>query len=565
MTILNSRSGRTRPRRGRIVAVFGGAVLAAVALVTTGSGVAAAATPAELLTAACSRYVAIPFSVNGIPRGSNCVGANLTGADLTGANLVYATMNGANLTDANLTDANLTDANLTDANLTGANLTGANLTRADLTGADLTGANLTGTSALPRNITVPATSADGGPATWTTPTMLAGLTFGTCTHTSGSAFPVGTTQVTCTIGNDNGHGSGTFTVTVRAYTEAPVFIAAGPVTVNGIAGTELTHTFTTTGSPAPTVAVTSGTLPAGLTLSSAGVLTGTPTTAGSFPVALTATNSVGSPATLTVTVDVAETPAFADTAPVTLSGTVDTELPRTFTATGTPTPQITVTDGALPQGLSLSPTGVLAGKPTTAGPINFTITADNGVGTPATLQVTGTITAATQTPAQIITGACGNYVANPTADNVTDCSGKNLAGTDLTGVNLTGANLTGTDLADANLTGANLTGVTLTGANLTGTLALPSDITIPATSADGAPVTWTTPTMPTGLTFGTCAPASGTVLPVGATTVTCTVTSVSGDVLTTGTGTFTVNVTATPVVDPPATGSLNSLNSIFGS
>jgi len=306
---------------------------------------------------------------------------------------------------------------------------------------------------------------------------------------------------------------------------------------------------------------------------------GTPTTfpVGTTTVTCTAGNTLASGSgTVTVTVNpYTAAPGFAASAPVTLSGTVGTELPHTFTATGTPAPQITVTVGALPDGLTLTSAGVLTGAPTAPGPINFTITADNGVGTPATLQVNGTITAATQTPAQIIAGACGNYVANPTAGNSTDCSGKNLAGTDLAGVNLTGANLTGTDLAGANLTGAdlyhadltgadltgaNLTGVTLTGANLTGTSALPSDITVPATSNDGAPATWAVPAMPTGLTFGTCTPASGTVFPVGATSVTCTVTSVSGDVLTTGTGTFTV--TTTPVVDQPVTGSLGS---IFGS
>ena len=80
---------------------------------------------------------------------------------------------------------------------------------------------------------------------------------------------------------------------------APVFtssLPASPVT----AGTPYTHTFTATGSPAPTFSVTGGTLPPGLTLMTGGVLSGTPTSAGngSFPnLTVTAANGVAPAAT----------------------------------------------------------------------------------------------------------------------------------------------------------------------------------------------------------------------------------------------------------------------------
>ncbi len=65
-----------------------------------------------------------------------------------------------------------------------------------------------------------------------------------------------------------------------------------------------------TGIPAPTVSVTSGVLPTGLTLSAAGLLSGTPTQSGSFPVTLTATNGTLPNATQAFTVVVNAAPAI---------------------------------------------------------------------------------------------------------------------------------------------------------------------------------------------------------------------------------------------------------------
>ncbi|MCJ0901938.1 putative Ig domain-containing protein [Rhodococcus sp. ARC_M6] len=181
---------------------------------------------------------------------------------------------------------------------------------------------------------------------------------------------------------------------------APAFVDAGPVTVNGIAGTELTHTFAVTGNPTPTVTATG--LPTGLTLSPAGVLTGTPTTTGTFPVTVTATNGVGTPATLTVTLTITAAPAapaFTDTAPVALDAVVGTALTREFPVTGNPTPTVTVIDPAkLPTGMTFT-NGALSGTPTTAGTYTFILQATNGVGTPTTLTVTLTIAAAPAAPA----------------------------------------------------------------------------------------------------------------------------------------------------------------------
>lgn len=94
------------------------------------------------------------------------------------------------------------------------------------------------------------------------------------------------------------------TVTVIVPT-APLFTASTPP--GGTVSTAYSYTFTASGSPAPTFAVASGSLPAGLTLDSAtGVLSGTPTTAGTSTFTVTASNGVAPDATTgTITVTIA--------------------------------------------------------------------------------------------------------------------------------------------------------------------------------------------------------------------------------------------------------------------
>jgi hypothetical protein len=66
-----------------------------------------------------------------------------------------------------------------------------------------------------------------------------------------------------------------------------------------------------------------------------------------------------------------------------------------------------VTSGSLPPGLTLSSSGVISGTPTTTGTYTGTITADNGVGTPATQSFSITVTdpnQPTDTPTMPLSG-----------------------------------------------------------------------------------------------------------------------------------------------------------------
>ncbi len=106
-----------------------------------------------------------------------------------------------------------------------------------------------------------------------------------------------------------------YAVTVTATNAAGSAASApfGPITVGvapsvrgtppaGKVGDAYSFAFTVTGTPAPTVTVSNGTLPAGLILSSAGVLSGTPTAPGQYPFTVTASNGVGATASVSVIV-----------------------------------------------------------------------------------------------------------------------------------------------------------------------------------------------------------------------------------------------------------------------
>lgn len=111
---------------------------------------------------------------------------------------------------------------------------------------------------------------------------------------------------TSAAGNsDDNAGSFLVTAVYDNGVTAPSLTGTPPV---GILGQPYDYAFTTAGQPEPTV-TTTGALPAGLTLSEAGVLAGTPTAAGSFTFTVTATNIAGNSDPLPVTIEITDTTA----------------------------------------------------------------------------------------------------------------------------------------------------------------------------------------------------------------------------------------------------------------
>ena len=137
----------------------------------------------------------------------------------------------------------------------------------------------------------------------------------------------------------------------------------------------------TGGTPVYTYTLATGsTLPVGLSISTAGAITGIPTTAGTYTFSLVATDAIGckTTAVYTLVINGALTLPTA-TLPNGMAGKV--YPPITLPSpTGGSTPYV-FSSANLPGGLSLDPnTGTITGTPTTAGAYTFTVTATDADG-----------------------------------------------------------------------------------------------------------------------------------------------------------------------------------------
>ena len=139
--------------------------------------------------------------------------------------------------------------------------------------------------------------------------------------------------------------------------------------------------------------LTGGSIPGGLTLSSTGVISGTPTASGSYTFTVKAEYD-GNSDTKSFTIQIAAAPQPTYTLTITktslASGTVNTPYSDTLTAQlsgGTDT--ITWAASGLPSWLSLnSSTGALTGTPTAEGSYSFTVNAQAGENTSASKEFT---------------------------------------------------------------------------------------------------------------------------------------------------------------------------------
>ena len=206
----------------------------------------------------------------------------------------------------------------------------------------------------------------------------------TATAPAGSA---GTVDVTVTTA---GGTSATSVSDAFTYGTAPLFTSGTSTTF--VTGTAGTFTPTATGSPTPTIGE-SGTLPSGVSFTG-GVLSGTPTVTGSFPITFTASNGIGGPVSQSFTLTVVAIQITTTSLP---TATLNTSYSGQLVEVGGKAPVKWTTSVKLPKGLKLNKaTGAITGKPgkkdaTGSFPITFTVT-DKSKPTKNTASVTLTLT-----------------------------------------------------------------------------------------------------------------------------------------------------------------------------
>lgn len=166
-------------------------------------------------------------------------------------------------------------------------------------------------------------------------------------------------------------GSRAYTLTIGS--SCPIITLGPSFLPNGTPGQAYNQTLTATGGAAPYNFTALDNLPQGLTLSTAGVISGTPTRVGNEPFRVRVRDANNCEATRSYNLAVDCPAPYRINPPQLSAGTVGQAYSVTFTADGALPPLRFTTDSGLPPGLQLAESGVLAGTPTQAGTFNFTV------------------------------------------------------------------------------------------------------------------------------------------------------------------------------------------------
>jgi hypothetical protein len=200
-----------------------------------------------------------------------------------------------------------------------------------------------------------------------------------------------TGNASTTCGTTFGGGSTTLTVTTSSLP-------------NGTVGTPYSQALAASGGTGGyTWSITSGSLPDGLSLSSGGTIAGTPTTAVSndgFTVQVRDSSGTTAAKALAITISAQAPPPLTVTTSSLPNGTAGTPYSQALAATGgTGGYTWSLASGSLPDGLTLSASGAIAGTPTTAVTnAGFTVQVRDSTGVTAAKALAITINAAAPSP-----------------------------------------------------------------------------------------------------------------------------------------------------------------------
>jgi len=206
---------------------------------------------------------------------------------------------------------------------------------------------------------------------------------------SGTPTSPGTVTGTLSLTSGGTANNYLYTLTVLAATGTPAITSAA--TTTGTVGQSFVFTLTASNGP---TSYNVGTLPAGLSFTNDvnnPTISGTPTAAGTYPIAVSANNASGTgpSATLTITIN-PPGPVPAITSATTAAAALNAAFTYAITATN---PPITAYSAVgLPLGLSINTsTGAITGTPTVAGVSTVALSATNSNGTGMATNLTLTV------------------------------------------------------------------------------------------------------------------------------------------------------------------------------
>ncbi len=219
-------------------------------------------------------------------------------------------------------------------------------------------------------------TASGGVAPYTHVVSGVGLPPGLTLTTNGvlSGMPLAAGQFNFDVqSTDASNATGLTSLTLRIAGSTGLIISTTSLPP-GRLGTLYDFTVAAQGGTAPysfDLLLGGGQLPLGLALTSAGRITGTPTTGGVFPFSVRATDSTGASFQASYTLRIEAATLTISTA--SLAG-ASSNLPYSQTIVaigGAPPYSFDLLAGSLPPGIALSPAGLLSGTPTNSGTYNF--------------------------------------------------------------------------------------------------------------------------------------------------------------------------------------------------
>jgi hypothetical protein len=354
-----------------------------------------------------------------------------------------------------------------------------------------------------------------------------------CTPNSGDYFPIDDTTITCEAGDYSGNYATKTASVVVQDTTAPVVTVPDPIVKEATGPNGATVDFTATATDVVSSKLT-------VTCTSA---SGSTFAIGTTSVTCSATDKAENTSSATFNVTVVDTTSPVVTLTVPPPGTTEATGPNGAAVAFTTTASDAVS-GSLPTSCTAA-----SGSTFAVGTTQVTCAATDAAGnigsTTFDVSVVDTTKPIVTVPASIQKEAAGPTGAVVTfAATASDTVGGNLSTTcnpasgSTFGIGTTTVTCSATDAAGN--TGSTTFNVTVADTTKP-TLTLPTNISAPATSASGATVTYSASANDTvdGSRPVTCSKGSGTVFPVGTTTVTCTASDTRGN---TATGSFTVKV-----------------------